>query len=107
MWIDENRQTPFANGPSDTPNDILARIGEGKFSLSGGNWDSVSTLAKDLVARMLHVDPRHRITLPIILSHRWVNGREQLPQLPQTRIVTQDAQQIKVVSMTSQLIECR
>lgn len=38
--------TPFANGPNDTPNDILARIGEGKFSLVGGNWDSVSSLAK-------------------------------------------------------------
>ncbi|WAR07251.1 KS6A3-like protein, partial [Mya arenaria] len=32
--------TPFANGPNDTPNDILGRIGEGKFTLSGGNWDS-------------------------------------------------------------------
>jgi p90 ribosomal S6 kinase len=40
------RHTPFANGPNDTPNDILGRIGEGKFSLSGGNWDSVSVAAK-------------------------------------------------------------
>ena len=38
--------TPFANGPNDTPNDILSRIGEGKFTLSGGNWDSVSQAAK-------------------------------------------------------------
>ncbi|KAF3812916.1 hypothetical protein GH733_019258 [Mirounga leonina] len=27
--------TPFANGPDDTPEEILARIGSGKFSLSG------------------------------------------------------------------------
>jgi hypothetical protein len=38
--------TPFANGPNDTPNDILARIEEGKFTLAGGNWDSVSAPAK-------------------------------------------------------------
>ena len=38
--------TPFANGPNDTPNDILARIEEGKFTLVGGNWDSVSAPAK-------------------------------------------------------------
>lgn len=40
------RHTPFANGPNDTPNDILSRIGEGKFTLAGGNWDSVSAAAK-------------------------------------------------------------
>ena len=89
-------QTPFATGPTDSPGDILARIGEGQFSLSGGNWDSVSTLAKDLVARMLHVDPRHRISLPLVLAHRWITGRDLLPQLPQSRVVNQDAQQVKV-----------
>lgn len=91
------RHTPFANGPNDTPGDILARIGEGKFSLSGGNWDSVSPLAKDLVARMLHIDPHHRITLQQVLSHRWVASRDQLPQL---RLCLQDAQLVKVVWLT-------
>ncbi|CAO2624168.1 Ribosomal protein S6 kinase alpha-3 [Lemmus lemmus] len=38
--------TPFANGPDDTPEEILARIGSGKFSLSGGYWNSVSDTAK-------------------------------------------------------------
>ncbi|ELV10540.1 Ribosomal protein S6 kinase alpha-6 [Tupaia chinensis] len=38
--------TPFANGPSDTPEEILLRIGNGKFSLSGGNWDNISDGAK-------------------------------------------------------------
>lgn len=38
--------TPFANGPEDTPNEILNRIGHGHFSLTGGNWDTVSDAAK-------------------------------------------------------------
>lgn len=38
--------TPFANGPDDTPEEILARIGSGKFSLTGGYWTSVSNEAK-------------------------------------------------------------
>ncbi|GCB66814.1 hypothetical protein scyTo_0007945 [Scyliorhinus torazame] len=46
--------TPFANGPDDTPEEILARIGSGKFSLTGGYWDTVSDAAKDLVSKMLH-----------------------------------------------------
>ena len=41
-----NRYTPFANGPNDTPEEILLRIGNGKFSLSGGNWDNISDGAK-------------------------------------------------------------
>ncbi len=46
MYVFYYRHTPFANGPNDTPNDILRRIGEGKFTLTGGNWDSVSPAAK-------------------------------------------------------------
>lgn len=41
-----NRFTPFANGPDDTPEEILARIGSGKYALAGGNWDSISDAAK-------------------------------------------------------------
>jgi len=40
------RYTPFANGPNDTPEKILLRIGSGKFSLTGGNWDTVSDTSK-------------------------------------------------------------
>ncbi|XP_048210522.1 ribosomal protein S6 kinase alpha-2 [Perognathus longimembris pacificus] len=38
--------TPFANGPDDTPEEILARVGSGKYALSGGSWDSISDAAK-------------------------------------------------------------
>ena len=38
--------TPFAHGPDDTAQDILARIGEGKFSMEGGNWGHISNMAK-------------------------------------------------------------
>lgn len=74
------RQTPFANGPEDSAEQILARIGEGKFALSGGNWDVVSPAAKDLVTRMLHIDPHQRISLQQVLTHRWIVTRDQLPQ---------------------------
>ncbi|KAM3836653.1 ribosomal protein S6 kinase alpha-3 isoform 1-T1 [Vipera latastei] len=72
--------TPFANGPDDTPEDILARIGSGKFSLSGGYWNSVSETAKDLVSKMLHVDPHQRLTAAQVLRHPWIVHCDQLPQ---------------------------
>ncbi|XP_027722475.1 ribosomal protein S6 kinase alpha-3 isoform X2 [Vombatus ursinus] len=72
--------TPFANGPDDTPEEILARIGSGKFSLSGGYWNSVSDTAKDLVSKMLHVDPHQRLTAALVLRHPWIVHWDQLPQ---------------------------
>ncbi|NWW11472.1 KS6A3 kinase, partial [Oreocharis arfaki] len=74
--------TPFANGPDDTPEEILARIGSGEFSLSGGYWNTVSDTAKasDLVSKMLHVDPHQRLTAAQVLSHPWIVHCDQLPQ---------------------------
>ena len=40
------RQTPFANGASDSPTEILRRISEGRLDLESGNWVSVSNEAK-------------------------------------------------------------
>ncbi|XP_059570831.1 ribosomal protein S6 kinase alpha-2 isoform X1 [Alligator mississippiensis] len=72
--------TPFANGPDDTPEEILARIGSGKYALTGGNWDSVSDAAKDIVSKMLHVDPHQRLTAVQVLRHPWIVNREYLSQ---------------------------
>ncbi|XP_019897384.2 ribosomal protein S6 kinase alpha-3 isoform X1 [Esox lucius] len=77
--------TPFANGPEDTPEEILARIGSGKFSLTGGYWNSVSAEAKELVSKMLHVDPHQRLTAGQVLHHPWVTHRDQLPKFTLTR----------------------
>ncbi|XP_018590324.2 ribosomal protein S6 kinase alpha-3-like [Scleropages formosus] len=77
--------TPFANGPDDTPEEILARIGSGKFSLTGGYWNSVSAEAKDLVSKMLHVDPHQRLTAAQVLRHPWIVHRDQLPKFQLNR----------------------
>ncbi|XP_054838518.1 ribosomal protein S6 kinase alpha-2 isoform X2 [Eublepharis macularius] len=72
--------TPFANGPDDTPEEILARIGSGKYALTGGNWDSVSDAAKDIVSKMLHVDPHQRLTAAQVVRHPWIVNKEYLSQ---------------------------
>uniref|UniRef100_A0A8B9K9U5 Ribosomal protein S6 kinase n=1 Tax=Astyanax mexicanus TaxID=7994 RepID=A0A8B9K9U5_ASTMX len=87
--------TPFANGPDDTPEEILARIGSGKYILSGGNWDTVSDAAKDIVTKMLHVDPHQRLTAPLVLRHPWIVNRDELSQ---SHLVRQDVQLVKLVS---------
>uniref|UniRef100_A0A4W3H1X3 Ribosomal protein S6 kinase n=1 Tax=Callorhinchus milii TaxID=7868 RepID=A0A4W3H1X3_CALMI len=84
--------TPFANGPDDTPEEILARIGSGKYALTGGNWDTVSDAAKDMVSKMLHVDPHQRHTAMQVLRHPWIVNREFLSQ---SQLNRQDAQLVK------------
>ncbi|XP_016297583.1 ribosomal protein S6 kinase alpha-1 isoform X1 [Sinocyclocheilus anshuiensis] len=84
--------TPFANGPEDTPEEILSRIGSGHFTLTGGNWDAVSDAAKDLVSKMLHVDPHQRLTAKQVLKHPWIIQRDKLPN---SQLQHQDAKLVK------------
>uniref|UniRef100_A0A8B9KMG2 non-specific serine/threonine protein kinase n=1 Tax=Astyanax mexicanus TaxID=7994 RepID=A0A8B9KMG2_ASTMX len=84
--------TPFANGPEDTPEEILSRIGSGHFTVTGGNWDAVSDSAKELVSKMLHVDPHQRLTAKQVLKHPWIVHRDQLPN---SQLQHQDAQLVK------------
>lgn len=71
--------TPFANGPNDTPNHILARIGEGRFDVMSGNWANISYPAKHLVQKMLHVDPKQRYRAADVLGHTWIVNKNSLP----------------------------
>ncbi|XP_014771715.1 ribosomal protein S6 kinase 2 beta isoform X2 [Octopus bimaculoides] len=86
-------QTPYANGPNDTPSDILARIGGGKIKLTEGNWDCVSDAAKDLVQKMLHVDPHSRLTASEVLKSKWIRDRGSLPS--NIKLTLQDASLVK------------
>ncbi|KAK2507482.1 hypothetical protein MC885_001975 [Smutsia gigantea] len=87
--------TPFANGPDDTPEEVLARIGSGEYALAGGNWDSISDAAKDVVSKMLHVDPHQRLTAVQVLKHPWIVNREHLSQ---NQLSRQDVHLVKVLA---------
>lgn len=94
-------QTPFATGPEDTPDEILNRIGQGKYNVNTGNWKTVSQEAKDLVRNMLELDPARRITAAQMMSHPWLTSRNQ----PNTHLVYQDSNLLKgAVTATYQAI---
>mmetsp|Transcript_25523 Transcript_25523/g.37678 ORF Transcript_25523/g.37678 Transcript_25523/m.37678 type:complete len:829 (+) Transcript_25523:68-2554(+) len=52
--------------------EILEKSARGEFSLDGKEWEGVSDEAKDLVSKMLTVDPSRRITASEILQHPWI-----------------------------------
>uniref|UniRef100_A0A8D1NNT3 non-specific serine/threonine protein kinase n=2 Tax=Sus scrofa TaxID=9823 RepID=A0A8D1NNT3_PIG len=83
--------------------EILLRIGNGKFSLSGGNWDSISDGAKDLLSHMLHMDPQQRYTTEQVLKHSWITHRDQLPNDQPNRNDTSQAVKGAMVATYSAL----
>lgn len=84
--------TPFAYGPTDKTNEILSRIGEGRFDLTSGNWTNITTAAKHLVQKMLHVDPKQRYRAADVLNHTWIVSKEQLPNC---QLALQDPSTVK------------
>lgn len=62
-------KAPFFNDPSDSPDAILQRIGEGKLQLESGNWVCVSREARNLVEIMLDVDPSKSRNLYCVLDN--------------------------------------
>ncbi|XP_014489551.1 PREDICTED: ribosomal protein S6 kinase 2 beta [Dinoponera quadriceps] len=72
--------TPFRNSPGDSASDILDRIGPGYIDVESGIWCHISGEAKELVKRMLHVDPNRRPTAALILKYPWIMNRHRIPQ---------------------------
>ena len=49
-------------------------IKQGKVEFQSPYWDEMSELAKDLIRKILVVDPSKRFTAEQILTHPWVCG---------------------------------
>lgn len=52
--------------------DLLANIVKGEFKINGEEWDKVSDEAKDLITKMLELDPRKRLSAEEALRHDWI-----------------------------------
>jgi calcium-dependent protein kinase len=65
---------PFSGS---TTNELLESVGKGKYTIKSHEWAKVSTQAKDLVIRMLEIDPAKRISAQEALEHPWVKATDQ------------------------------
>lgn len=61
-----------------TDKEVLKRVSIGKFSYPSPEWDSISYEAKDLLSRMLTIDPSTRITANEALHHPWLSNANQV-----------------------------
>lgn len=64
-------QAPFSS-PSHPR--LLRNIVAGRFSFDGPAWKRISSEAKDLIAKLLLVDPHQRLTASAALVHPWMRG---------------------------------
>lgn len=58
---------------------------QGKFSFDEDVWVDVSDLAKDLIRRLICVDPKKRLTATQALDHPWVKVQQSTKDLLGTR----------------------
>jgi serine/threonine protein kinase len=59
----------------DTESKFYGRIMKGDFDLTRPVWKKISAEAKDLVVKMLKVDPNMRVSASECLLHPWITGQ--------------------------------
>jgi calcium-dependent protein kinase len=93
---------PF-NGKSDS--EIFKKIKAGKFSFSGFEWLKVSKDAKNLLKKMLTLDPAERISAKEVLRDPWLKKRaaNQIEDRPVTADTLKNLSTFRVISIQSGL----
>ncbi|CAD8124734.1 unnamed protein product [Paramecium sonneborni] len=55
-----------------TEKEIMKKVGEGKYEFDADDWNQISKEAKNLINRMLHVNPNFRISAKQALNDAWI-----------------------------------
>jgi len=58
----------------NTPN-LYRAIKAGRFDFPSPYWDDISDPAKNLISRLLTVDPKQRATSEQVLAHPWISNK--------------------------------
>jgi calcium/calmodulin-dependent protein kinase I len=63
---------------------LVNQIKAARYDFDPEGWADISDSAKDLIRRILVVDPKQRYTTQQILDHPWVSGNVAVPDAPLT-----------------------
>ncbi|KAJ6155548.1 Calcium/calmodulin-dependent protein kinase [Penicillium chermesinum] len=69
---------------------MTRKVMKGEYSFSSPNWESVSPEAKDLVSKLLTINPEDRLNIKEFLAHPWVWGDEDTTPSNETTAPTLD-----------------
>ena len=59
---------------------LTEKVANGQYAFLSPWWDPISDAAKDIITRLLCVDPNDRYTIDQFLRHPWVTGQPFVPQ---------------------------
>jgi len=59
---------------------LFAAIQEGNFDFDEEVWDEISDIAKDLIRKLICVNPKSRLSAVEALAHPWVAGKQANPK---------------------------
>ena len=77
-------------------NDLIDSIKKGKYGFEGEEWSIVSETAKDLICKLIVVDPKKRLVPSAALKHKWLyDAPENLVALKSPKATLQIQKNLK------------
>ncbi|MBA0583029.1 hypothetical protein Gorai_013907 [Gossypium raimondii] len=82
----------------ESENGIFSAILRGEIDFESDPWPAISPQAKDLVTKMLNLDPKQRLTAQQVLNHPWIKEDGEAPDIPLDNAVLARLKQFKAMN---------
>ncbi|VDL94099.1 unnamed protein product, partial [Schistocephalus solidus] len=76
----------YSQGGDPLSPGMKTRIRNGQYTFPPGEWSAVSNEAKDLIQKLLIVEPERRLTIEQVMQHPWIAKHQSIPQTPLTTV---------------------
>ncbi|KAL6870986.1 hypothetical protein ACP4OV_014834 [Aristida adscensionis] len=83
---------------AENENGIFTAILRGQVDLASDPWPSISPGAKDLVRKMLNINPKERLTALQVLDHPWIKEDGDAPDTPLDNVVLNRLKQFRAMN---------
>ncbi|MBA0762354.1 hypothetical protein Gotri_011988 [Gossypium trilobum] len=83
---------------AESENGIFSAILRGEIDFESDPWPAISPQAKDLVTKMLNLDPKQRLTAQQVLNHPWIKEDGEAPDIPLDNAVLARLKQFKAMN---------
>jgi serine/threonine protein kinase len=91
---------PFRKGVHEDERPIERKICDGKYTFHDRYWKNVSVDAKDLIKKVLVVNPKERLTAIKALQHPWFTRNDHVTE---SELLTDNLQQLKIFNIKRKL----
>ncbi|KAL6595431.1 hypothetical protein ACP70R_047771 [Stipagrostis hirtigluma subsp. patula] len=83
---------------AENENAIFTAILRGQIDLASEPWPNISSGAKDLVKKMLNINPKDRLTAFQVLNHPWIKEDGDAPDTPLDNVVLNRLKQFRAMN---------